>query len=259
MTEPYQDRVARIYDWIVYGSDEAELGEDEWVFLRAAFDQAAGRPVRDVLDVGCGTGRHLLPLARAGYAVTALDNAPGMIAECRRRLDAEGLDAALRRADMADVDDREAFDAVLAMDSVITYLLDADDVVAVLRRFHAALRPGGLLVLDNHNLLHMWDTSDEPYHGEAGDEDVRISYVDRRWYDDFPSIFHVEIVAQVEENGETWEVVNEEVLKAMTADEVRHYLAAAGFADVRVLPGYELDAPPALTSERMVFLAVKEP
>jgi cyclopropane fatty-acyl-phospholipid synthase-like methyltransferase len=181
-----------------------------------------------------------------------------MIAECRRRLDAAGLDAELRCADMTELDDREAYDAVLAMDSVITYLLEAEQVADALRRFHAALRPGGLLVLDNHNLLHMWDTSDEPYRGETGDENVRISYVDRRWYDDFPSIFHVEIVAQVEENGESYEVLNEEVLKAMTADEVRQYLAAAGFADVRVLPEYDLDAPPALTSERMIFLAAKE-
>ena len=43
-----------------------------------------------VLDLGCGNGRLAVPLSRAGARVTAVDNASGMLAECRARIAAAG-------------------------------------------------------------------------------------------------------------------------------------------------------------------------
>jgi SAM-dependent methyltransferase len=254
----YQDdRVARIYDWIVYGTEDAGLAPDEWRFLQQAFRQHAQRPVKDVLDAGCGTGRHVLALADAGYRVSAFDNSTGMLERCRERLRAAGLRAELALADVLALDAREEYDAVLAMDSVVCYLDSSEDVRDALGRFYAALRPGGLLVLDNHNFLHMWDVADEPEVGYVAGDEIAITYTQRRWYDDFPSTFHVEVIAQVEEETETYELTTEEVLRAMTTDELRHYLAAAGFGQITMLPGYDLDAPPALNSERIIALARK--
>src|SRR5437660_845136 len=51
--------------------------------MAALFGPVAGRRV---LDLGCGTGRHTLALARAGARVTALDQSPEMMAIARRKL-----------------------------------------------------------------------------------------------------------------------------------------------------------------------------
>ena len=254
MAEAYDAGVARIYDLIVYGRDRVECEGEELEFLLGVL-AGAPRPVRDVLDVGCGTGRHLVPLARAGFALTALDNSPGMIEECRRRLDRHGLAAETLCADMETMDFRAAFDAVLGMDSVICYLPTPERIVATLRRFRRALRPGGLLALDNHNFLALWEEFGETYWNTVDDEGIRVDYRGRCWFDDFPAVCHLEIVASVAEAGRTYEVANEEVHKVMTADEVTAYLRMAGFVDIDVLPDYVPGEEPVLSADRLIFLA----
>ena len=93
--KPYERDFARFYDLFVYGRCEVEADPEETAFLRRVFDEICPRNVKDVLDVGCGTGRNLIPLAREGYTVTGLDNSPGMLQETRRTLDKHGLAAEL--------------------------------------------------------------------------------------------------------------------------------------------------------------------
>jgi SAM-dependent methyltransferase len=251
--DPYGPEIARIYDLIVYGRTEVETEGAEWDFLKAALDAGSAC---DVLDVGCGTGRHLAPLARAGFRVTGLDISQGMIDECRRRTVQHGLDVALLCGDIMHLERNACYDAVLAMDSVICYLPDADAIVTALTGMRRALRPGGLLVLDNHNFLALHDTFDRTATEVVQADGVRISYTDTRWYDDFPSIFHVEVVAQVQESdGRTYELRNEEVLRAMTSSETVALVRQAGFDDVRLLSGYEPCAEAPLCSDRIIVLA----
>jgi len=47
--------------------------EAECDFLQQVFARYAQAPIRAILDLGCGTGGHALPLARRGYALTGVD------------------------------------------------------------------------------------------------------------------------------------------------------------------------------------------
>jgi SAM-dependent methyltransferase len=98
-----------------------------------------------VLDVPCGSGRHSLELARRGHRVTGVDLSSEAIGHARRA--AAGLDVEFVRADMRQIPQDKAFDAVLCLGNSFGYLeLDG------LREFAAALggavRPGGGLVVD---------------------------------------------------------------------------------------------------------------
>lgn len=97
-----------------------------------------------VLDLGCGTGRHVVYLAREGFAVCGMDNAPQGLAMTRHWLQAEGLDAELRLGDMLDRYPFEdsTFDAVLSI-SVIHHARLAQ-VQAVIAEIWRVLKPGGL-------------------------------------------------------------------------------------------------------------------
>lgn len=62
--------------------------------------------------------------------------------------------------------------------------------------------------------------------------------------------------AEVTEDGRTYPVRNEEVLKAMTADEMRLHLREAGFVEVDVAPGYHPVEVPPENAERLIFTAL---
>ena len=70
------DQIAHYYDL-----SHAELTADLPLLRQMA--QVANRPI---LELGCGTGRILLPLAQAGYTITGLDNSATMLALLRRKL-----------------------------------------------------------------------------------------------------------------------------------------------------------------------------
>ncbi|MEO6880211.1 MAG: class I SAM-dependent methyltransferase [Mycobacteriaceae bacterium] len=93
-----------------------------------------------VLDAGCGTARVGAELARRGHRVTAVDADELLVAAAER---VEGLD--VRHADLAELELRCFFDAVVVAGNVLVYLQPGTERT-VLRRLRAHLQPGGLLV-----------------------------------------------------------------------------------------------------------------
>lgn len=97
-----------------------------------------------VVDVGAGTGRVALPLARSGHAVTALDVDATLLAELSRRARAEGLRVETLVADAADFALPAAVSLVLVPMQTIQLLPDRGPFFAAARR---ALVPGGRLAI----------------------------------------------------------------------------------------------------------------
>ena len=81
-------------------------------FLIAELGLAPGAAV---LDVGCGTGRHAVELARRGYAVTGLDLSSAMLSEVRVRAAGAGVAVRWVQADAAMFDLAEGFDASICL------------------------------------------------------------------------------------------------------------------------------------------------
>jgi SAM-dependent methyltransferase len=112
-----------------------------------------------VLEVACGSGRVLVPLARAGHQVVGLDASPHMLALAREKLKAAGPDVAERarlvqgdmRAFDPSIDNGAPFDLAIVAVKSFAYLTDRGDQLRTLQNIAARLRPGGLLALD---LLH---------------------------------------------------------------------------------------------------------
>jgi SAM-dependent methyltransferase len=102
----------------------------------------------DALDLGCGPGRHAIPLARHGFRVTAVDLSPFHVARARERAGAAGVDVELVEADMRAFVRCDAFDLALSLFTSFGYFEDARDDLRVLRNVRRSLRPGGVLVMD---------------------------------------------------------------------------------------------------------------
>jgi SAM-dependent methyltransferase len=98
-----------------------------------------------VLDLGCGTGRHVLYLARSGFSVFGLDNSPEGIRLARQWLEEEGLDADLQLQSMTErlpYEDR-TFDAVISVQ--VIHHADIATIRDIVQEITRVLKPGGFL------------------------------------------------------------------------------------------------------------------
>ncbi|MFN2460426.1 MAG: trans-aconitate 2-methyltransferase [Candidatus Velthaea sp.] len=131
---------ADFYDAIYAARGKDYAGEAAW--LRAAY-RTVGRGHARLLDVACGTGRHLSQL-QGDYAVEGFDAEPAMIAIARERLPGVPLHVA-RMQDFV-VDGR--FSIVQCLFSSIGYVADETELRAAIVRFANVLEPRGVLVIE---------------------------------------------------------------------------------------------------------------
>jgi SAM-dependent methyltransferase len=118
--------------------------EQEAAFLVEALGLRAGE---QVLDVGCGPGRHSLALARRGIDVVGVDLSEEFVALARDAATAEKLPAHFEVGDVRDLAFDGAFDAVICLCQGGFGLLGGRDEPRAFERIAAALRPGGRLAL----------------------------------------------------------------------------------------------------------------
>jgi SAM-dependent methyltransferase len=137
------DIYARFYD-LDFGKAKADLP------MLQQFAVRCGSPI---LELGCGTGRVLLPLVRQGHQVTGIDASPAMLDVARRKLAAEKLTgrATLVQQEMLELDVDGRFNLAFAAINTFMHLATTDDQLAALDRIYQHLNPGGLLVLDLFN------------------------------------------------------------------------------------------------------------
>ena len=108
-----------------------------------------GRPVRSILDLGCGTGRHSVELARRGYEVTGVDLSEGMLERARRRAKAEGVSGTtFLLGDVQNFQLNRRFDAVLSMFAVVGYQISDAAVRSTLANVRQHLEPEGVFIFD---------------------------------------------------------------------------------------------------------------
>lgn len=100
-----------------------------------------------VLDIGCGAGLLCEPLARLGAQVIGVDPSESNIAAAKLHADKSHVSIDYRCTTLEEMDQRERFDIVLAME-VVEHVVD---VGAFLARCASVLKPGGLMVVSTLN------------------------------------------------------------------------------------------------------------
>ena len=105
-----------------------------------------------VLELGCGSGRVTLFVARAGFKITGLDLSPKMLAKAEDKLSQLPADTRDRvtfvQGNMANFELTERFRLAIIPFRPFQHLLDVQQQLACLQCVHKHLQPGGRLVLD---------------------------------------------------------------------------------------------------------------
>jgi SAM-dependent methyltransferase len=152
------DHYAPYYDW----ENGLTIGRRDIAFWQGFVD----RERRRTLELGCGTGRLLLPLARRTRRLTGVDYSAAMLARARTRI--RRLPRARRPAtvlgDIRALPFRaRTFGAIVAGYGVLQSLLIDDDIDATLAEAARVLAPGGRFGIDLVPELQRW----EPYSGRV--------------------------------------------------------------------------------------------
>lgn len=211
-----------------------------------------------ILEPACGSGRTLLPLLEAGRDAAGFDASPDMLERCRALCGDRGYapDLSLQRFETFDY--KTKFAAIVVPAASFTLLHDFAVALEVLRRFHAHLAPGGVLIVDIEPLraLSASGTDRRSWSAANGDlltlEGQRVS-VDwiaqrvsnhlryERWRDNRLIASELEPMSQ-----RYWGV-----------EEFAMALAATGFAEIGVVGGYDRRRSPRAGDRMLTFEATK--
>ncbi|MEQ8848164.1 class I SAM-dependent methyltransferase [Botrimarina sp.] len=153
-------QIAERYD--AYHGDNPLFGFEAGV-LRAAFGPAPPDRAGVVADLGCGSGRALVPLVRQGWRGLAIDLSPAMLDVVRRKAQAEGLPIDCVEANLveltADLVPDQAADHAMCLFSTLGMIRGSENRRAALGHMRRILKPGGRLVLHAHNF---WNNLRDP-------------------------------------------------------------------------------------------------
>jgi SAM-dependent methyltransferase len=233
--------IAEFYDHVGLYRDRPDVD----FFVDAALD--AGSPI---LEIGSGTGRVLIPTARAGIAIVGLDSSPSMLAVCRRRLAQEpaavGSRIELVAGDMRAFDLGRSFTLVTVPFRPFQHLVTTEDQLACLASIRRHLRPGGRLILDLFN--PSLEALTRPV-GEVSAPDAEFTLPDGRRVTrryritarDFAAqVNHVEMLYEIiHPDGREERLVHAFSMRWLYRFEAEHLLARAGYRVEQVYSGYD--------------------
>ncbi len=252
--------VAEFYDYVVPYRSRQDV---------AFFVEMAQRSQRPVLEIGCGTGRVLIPTAKARVDIVGLDASALMLAVCREKLSLEP-EAVRSRVDLVQGDMRQFdlgrhFNLVTMPFRPFQHLLTVEDQRSCLTNIHRHLNEGGWLILDifNPSLPHLID---ERYLSEFGEEPAFAMADGRRVVrrqrvvsrDLFNQVIESELIYYgTHPDGRAERLVHRFPLRYLLRFEAEHLLAGCGFDVAEVYADYDQSPFGSKAPGELIILARK--
>jgi len=232
--EPFTHGTAGEVDFV-----ERELGHDH---------------SKRILDIGCGTGRHAIELARRGYRVTGFDLSESQLRRAREKAAEAGVSVDFPRRDATQPHFNQEFDAAIMFCEGGFSLMETDEKnFAILTHAAAALRPGGKLLMTALNALFplFHSVKDFLSAGESPSSLDKLTF-------DLMTFRESAALTFTDDAGQSHTIATNERYYAPA--ELRWLLQTAGFAKVDIFGGRlgQFSRDHALTSDDFEMLAAAE-
>lgn len=253
--------LAEFYDHVIPYRDRPDVP----FYVRSALD-APG----PVLELGCGTGRTLLPIARAGVSIAGLDLSHWMLSRCRALVADEPKEVQARidliAGDMRDFDLGRIFSLITIPFRAFQHLITVADQIACLESVRRSLAPSGRFILDLFNPsiprlavdpAEVRFDPEPPFTMADGREVVRHIRVLSR--DLFNQTQEVEFRYQARHpDGRVEEIFHRFPMRYLFRYEAEHLLARCGFEVIALYGDYERRPYGSSDPGDLIFVATRK-
>jgi len=171
-----------------------------------------------ILDIGCGTGRHFLPLEKDGFVMTGIDESQGMLEILRKKKQKESR---VINANFLDFDFYNVqFDAVLMFWNTFNEIcIDDEKAKLIFKKVSSILKPSGVFIVNSDNPKNI-----DPEHFNFKTinevEDLKILY---SWeiesYDKRENLSNSVEEIKIELNGELIETIKTNIIQKWRTEE----------------------------------------
>jgi 2-polyprenyl-3-methyl-5-hydroxy-6-metoxy-1,4-benzoquinol methylase len=128
---------------------EGTIGEVNFIEQEISFDKT-----RKILDIGCGTGRHSIELAKRGYKVTGIDFSEAQLKKAREKAEIEGVKVDFIQKDARELDFKNIFDLVIMICEGAFPLMETDEMnFKILHGAEKSLKKNGKFIFTTLNAL----------------------------------------------------------------------------------------------------------
>ena len=243
------DALAASYDQLM--ADGSYLKRADW--LERLFKKSR-IPVHTVLDLACGTGTIACLLAQRGYQVTATDGSADMLTQAMQKAAAlEGQPPFFLHQTMPGLRLIEPVDTVVSTLDSLNYLTRERDIKETFRRVYRWLKPGGAFIFDVNTPYKLQRMDGQMYMDETEESFcVWRTFFSRRTQ---VCTYQVDLF-RLNEDGSWDRDFEEHRERAWSEEQLRTYLAEAGFEKVKLTGDLTMRAPKA-EEDRWIFRAEK--
>jgi ubiquinone/menaquinone biosynthesis C-methylase UbiE len=250
VAEDYEYRGLVAQAWDLLRGDTTHWPDS--AFYRSILERRDG----PALDVGCGTGRLMLDYLKSGLDVDGVDNSPDMLAICRQKATASGIDVDNRlfQQDMDQLQLPRRYATIFVPSSTFQLMTRDREASEALSRFLRHLDPGGLLVMSF--MSKIWPGRRTPpqmewsdWHKSGEAQRAEDGAVIRRWirmrHDHIQQLGHEENRYEVIRDGailQTEHHARSPSLRWYSQSQVHALVETAGFRVEVMTAGFTFDA-----------------
>lgn len=232
MSRSFQ-RYASYYDLIYKDKDY----ERECDFIEKLFKKFCHNNPKTILDIGCGTGGHAIPLRTRGYKVTGIDASGPMIEVARKKSQEKGLDIDFSVMDMQGLNLRKRFDVVISMFASINYITSHSSLRGLLYGVRSCMKDDSVFIFDFWNGYAVLNNLSPLKKKTVQDKGRKIIRTSRTRVIPIPQICTVDFDFQVLENNKRVNRFKEtHILRFFFPAEMSAYLEACGLEVISMCP-----------------------
>lgn len=226
-TGPYTD-IAPLYDSLLRHVDYQEWYEHIVRLMKLHVNDP-----RNILELGCGTGRFGAKFSNDGYTIYGMDRSLEMLRIARTRA---FFNFRIFCGDITRFSLAEKMDFIFSVHDTMNYLLEDDDIIRVFRCAREALAPSGVFLFDittEHNI-------NKNFHGKTSRYQIRdwaVNWGNR--YDDEKKLVYstLEISSRGKSSTET------HVQRIYAVDEIQRLVEDGGLSVIGIFGDYTMKPP----------------